>query len=116
MRLLVHCGIDIDAKNKAKNTALHTLASNRFEYPSAEIIDYLINNTQIHLDLANDIGDSPLECARTSKYAKQKIIQQLQEKMKVPSLKCRCARLAKYRRLPYERCLPSTLANFVVKH
>ncbi len=109
-------GIDVDIMDSAKNTALHILVRNSQVDNSMAIIDFLCNNTSAHIDFADNNGNSPIEYPDGKPNRTCTKVRRLQQKMGVTSLKCRCARLAKYGRLPYKECLSSVLANFVYKH
>jgi Fem-1 family protein b len=116
VRLLVFCGIDVDAMDSANKTALHILVQNSQNDNSMAIIDFLCNTTDVHIDFADNNGNSPVEYSDPIVNFNHARIKRLQQKIGVTSLKCHCARLAKYRRLPYKECLSSSLVNFIHKH
>jgi len=115
VRLLVLFGADVDAMDSAGNTALHILVRNSKMNDTSAVIDFLCNNAGAHIDFADNQGDSPVELCDTMPHHHTRK-QQLRQKMNVTSLKCRCARLVKYSRLPYHKYLSSSLVNFVYKH
>lgn len=116
VRLLVFCGVDVDAMDSARNTALHILVRNLQTDDTMAIIDFLCNNAGAHIDFADDHGNSPVQYHTNITHHTHTNIRRLQQKMGVRPLKCRCARLVKYGRLPYQKYLPSSLVNFVYKH
>jgi hypothetical protein len=116
VRLLVFCGIDVDAMDSANKTVLHILVQNSRSDKSMAVIDFLCNTTDVHMDFADSNGNSPIEYSDSTYNHNSSRIKRLQKQMGVTSLKCRCARLAKYGRLPYKECLSSTLVKFIQKH
>jgi hypothetical protein len=116
VRLLVLCGVDVDAMDSTKNTALHILVRNSEMNNTSTIIDFLCDNAGAHIDFADNEGDSPLELRDTIPLHIYTRHHRLRQKMGVTPLKCRCARLIKYGRLPYHQYLSSSLVNFVYKH
>jgi Fem-1 family protein b len=116
VRLLLFCGIDVDAMDSARNTALHILVRNSLTNKSMAIIDFLCNNAGAHIDFADNHGNSPIQDNDIMPHHKREKIQRWRQKLGVRSLKCHCARLAKYGRLPYQNCLSSSLVNFVYRH
>jgi hypothetical protein len=106
----------VDAMDSARNTALHILVRNPLTDKSMAIIDFLCNNAGAHKDFANNQGNSPIQDHDIMPHHKRVKIQQWRQKLGVTPLKCHCARLAKYGRLPYQKYLSSSLVNFVYKH
>jgi hypothetical protein len=116
VRLLVFCGVDVDAMDSERNTALHILVRNRECDNATAIIDFLCNNAGAHIDFADHNGNSPIEYHDTIQPYMHPKIQRLRHKMGVTRLKCRCAHLVKYGKLSYQGYLSSSLVNFVHKH
>ena len=116
VHLLLFCGVDVDAMDSSRNTALHILVRNSETDDTIAVIDLLSNNAGAHLDFANYEGNSPMEYHDELSLNTRKMVKRLQGKMGVRSLKCHCARRIKYGRLPYETYLSSSLVNFVYKH
>ena len=99
-----------------KKTAIHILVENNLLNDSSEIIDFLCNIANAHIDFADISGNSAIDPPFKPASHNFGKIQRLRKKMGVPSLKCRCARLAKYNRLDYGDYLSPSLVNFVCKH
>lgn len=103
----------MDAMNK---TVIHVLVQNNQPNDSSEILDFLCNSANAHIDFADIHGNSAIDPpVKPTSHTFGKI-QRLRKKMGIPSLKCRCARLAKYNRLDYKEHLPSSLVRFVCRH
>jgi Fem-1 family protein b len=115
-RLLVSCGIDVDAMDSKDKTPLHILTQNYESDRSLAIIDFLCNTTDVHMDFADINGNTPIEYSGSTSIHRIPRVKRLQQKMNVTSLKCRCAHLAKYGKLPYKECLSSSLVKFIQKH
>jgi hypothetical protein len=68
------------------------------------------------MDFADINGNTPMEYSGPISPLRAPRVKRLQQKMGVTSLKCRCARLAKYGKLPYNEYLSSSLVKFIQKH
>lgn len=116
VRVLLECGVDVNAMDAKRRTAIHILIGNNELNDSLMIIDFLCDIADAHIDFADDNGNSPIDLPYIPVFHTLIKIQHLRAKTGVLSLKCCCARLVKYKRSDYAKHLPSSLITFVDKH
>lgn len=116
VRLLVFCGIDVDAMDSEGDTALHILARYSDEEEIMAIIDFLHKKAGAHTDFTNIYGVPPTDYHDTITDCAAARFRRLRQKFGVLPLKCRCAQLVKYNKLPYQELLSSSLVKFVKRH
>ncbi len=112
VRLLVHCGANVDVLDSNQNTPLHIIVQNHFTFDVIVIIDILCDSGA-HLDSVNNQGQIPIELISVFE---NEIIQHLTEKMGVKRLKCICARLIRKESLEYQELFSKSLIDFIQKH
>ena len=107
-RLLLDCGVDIDARDAGRNTPLHILAADGSE-PDEALVDLLCDRGA-HLDCVNAMGETALDIASCPQMAML-----IKGRMQI-SLKCLCARLIRKNGIPFEGSFGTSLAKFVEEH
>ncbi|XP_055642760.1 protein fem-1 homolog C-like isoform X2 [Toxorhynchites rutilus septentrionalis] len=103
MNLLLKCGADVNARDKARSTPLHVSASNY----QTEIVEMLLEHGA-HIDARNVYGSRP-----TQYIAELKDDILLSNHM---SLKCLCANAIVENSIPYENKFPAAMERFIKAH
>jgi Fem-1 family protein b len=107
-RLLLQCGVDVNAIDAVRNTPLHIFAGNRST--EGESMLTLLCDAGAHLDYVNALGEMPIDVASDST-----VKQLLKSRMKL-SLKCLCARFIQKNSVPFHDRIATSLVSFVEKH
>ena len=107
-RLLLDCGVDIDARDAGRNTPLHILAADGSE-PNEALVNLLCDRGA-HLDCVNAKGETALDIASCPQMAML-----IKGRMQI-SLKCLCARLIQRSEVPFEGRINKSLETFVAQH
>ncbi|GFT91895.1 protein fem-1 homolog B [Nephila pilipes] len=112
-RMLIQCGADVDAVDKAGNTPLHIIVA--YQKPITDFMTLHSIITKLldagsHIDRVNNDGESPFEKVLTGVA---EIILKSQYQL---SLKCIAAKAVKKYNVPYRGIVPVTLAIFTDMH
>ncbi|XP_042900716.1 protein fem-1 homolog B-like [Parasteatoda tepidariorum] len=112
-RMLIQCGADVDAVDKAGNTPLHIIVA--YQKPITDFMTLHSIITKLldagsHIDRVNNNGESPFDAVLTGVA---EIILKTQHQL---NLKCMAARAVKKYNLNYKGIVPFTLASFTDMH
>ncbi|CAD6993657.1 unnamed protein product [Ceratitis capitata] len=106
IKLLVDCGMNVNAKNEAKSTPLH-VAVQPYNYSNHIILLLLKHGAD--LDQPNKSDERPYNLIVSNPYNKIPL-------MKYMNLKCLAATIISKYKIPYSNQIPKMLEDFVKQH